>query len=514
MISKPSIFDPAKKLRNAYLIALTLLGLLVIFGQYFIKQFLEDQKSDGRVINIAGRQRMLSQRLTKCLLILSISTDSVEIKKRHKELKEVFMLWKKSHIALQKGDSLLQIPANFNSDSVKTAFQKISQNHEIMLESARKIIENFGKTNFKEIIAQELTHILENEGIFLKGMNQIVEIYDQESGQKVLFLEKIQIVLTITTILILFLEGMFIFRPNVKNLSNYIKVLEQNDALKAAEEELKQNLEEIKQINEKMIFSKIQLDKVYKNLMSSINYAKRIQDAILPLSVNIEEGLGEHFIIFRPKDVVSGDFYWFASLDNQCMISVIDCTGHGIPGAFMSLIANDLLNQIIFLKKITDPEQILTQLDTYLSLVFKQENMFNHNSMDLAFVVITDKALVEISAAKSSVFYIQNNELQQIKGSPFPIGGEGMKTRTNKNFTKHQIFVGEGTTFYMFSDGFQDQFGGKYGKKFMKQNFRKLFTQIHTQSMEEQKLFLENSLDFWKQDYAQTDDITVLGFRI
>jgi len=268
------------------------------------------------------------------------------------------------------------------------------------------------------------------------------------------------------------------------------------------------------------------LDFAYSQITDSIDYAKNIQDSILEKPESILSNFSDGFIFYKPKDVVSGDFYWYAStvsnnneegIDNNTKIvyAAIDCTGHGVPGGFMSMIGNNLLRKIVKEKNITSPEQILEDLHQDVVEILKQHQGNNRDGMDMTIVSIDkqNKAL-EFAGAKNPLWYLQEGALFEIRGDTSPVGGDWQGDIKERSFTKHHINIEKPTTFYMFSDGFQDQFGGKKGKKFMRGRFKKLLLNIHQKPFEEQEKILEKTLQDWKGTQEQIDDIMILGFKI
>ncbi|MCU0445476.1 MAG: SpoIIE family protein phosphatase [Microscillaceae bacterium] len=306
------------------------------------------------------------------------------------------------------------------------------------------------------------------------------------------------------------------------------KVQERTQQLKVANDEITQqrdNLielnEEIQQQKEEILAQRNNLEVTYadlewknKQIVSSITYAKRIQDAMLPSIDRITTELPESFVMFRPRDIVSGDFYYFEVEKDKIIIAAIDCTGHGVPGAFMSMMSNEILGRIINEKHITSPDLILAEMHLGVKNALKQSETNNRDGMDMAILVI-DKAAqtVEYAGAKNSLYYCCGGEIQQINASKQFIGG--LQVNTETTFDKHLIPIQSPTTFYIYSDGYQDEFGGPDGKKFMAKNFRKLLHDIHQEPMNTQKEILERTMDDWLgNQFPQIDDILVIGVRL
>ncbi|MGZ3903863.1 MAG: SpoIIE family protein phosphatase [Bacteroidia bacterium] len=255
------------------------------------------------------------------------------------------------------------------------------------------------------------------------------------------------------------------------------------------------------------------LELAYKEIRDSINYSKRIQESILPADEMVVRAFPDSFIFYRPKDIVCGDFYWFAQKGDEAIMAGIDCTGHGVPGALMTVIGNSLLNQVFSMTDTTDPSKILTQLDRKLLETFQQHgSVVTNDGMDAA-VIRYNKAKNEItfSGAKRPLFIFKGGELIEVKGDKSPIGSFGHSY--DKLFTSQKMNVKKGDTIYMFTDGLQDQFGGDSGKKFMIKRFRDLLTEIQSLSMAEQKRRLDKEMDDWQGSYEQTDDMLLIGIR-
>jgi serine phosphatase RsbU (regulator of sigma subunit) len=252
----------------------------------------------------------------------------------------------------------------------------------------------------------------------------------------------------------------------------------------------------------------------HKKLTHSIQYAKRIQEAILPSLERIEKAFQDSFILYLPKDIVSGDFYWFAEVEGKKIIALGDCTGHGVPGAFMTMLGTSILNYTIVERTIIDPEIVLKKLDKYLrdTLDDGQETKSN-DGMDIGICTIdTENQCIDFAAAKLSLYRISHGELIRYKGSTHPIGDTRIKTE--KNFPVEQVRYEKGDIIYLISDGYQDQFGGEENRKFMSQQLRELLISIHELPTVKQKEILFQKFEDWKGTNHQTDDICVLGIRL
>ncbi len=252
------------------------------------------------------------------------------------------------------------------------------------------------------------------------------------------------------------------------------------------------------------------------DITSSIQYAKRIQEAILPSKDVIFTKLQKTFILYKPKDIVSGDFYWFAEKDGFNIFAVVDCTGHGVPGAFMSMIGHNLLHQIVLEKGITQPGEILNSLHKGVQESLRQgQNEINTNDgMDVSLIAINykDKIIKWAGANRPLVLINAEGEYLKYDGNKFPVGGAQLDS--NRQFTTHNINASNGTMAYMFSDGYADQFGGEKGKKYMVKRFNELLLTIYNSNPEYQRAELEKSFEQWKINHEQVDDVLVVGIGI
>jgi len=270
---------------------------------------------------------------------------------------------------------------------------------------------------------------------------------------------------------------------------------------------------EIRAQSKLIIQKNAELDEKNKNITDSIKYAQQIQEAMLPLKEKINKALPDNFILFRPKDIVSGDYYWFAETDRHIIITAADCTGHGVPGAFMSMIGSQILTEIVT-EGITAADEILTNQNNRIRKALKQDTTENHDGMDMALCSIDKQTkIVEFAGAKNPLIYVQNEVIDTIKADKQGIGGDQIEE--NFVFTKHEIQADGNTWFYMFSDGFQDQFGGPKQKKFMIKRLRELLFEIHNEKPEKQREILNNAIEDWiGPDGEQTDDVILIGFKL
>lgn len=274
-----------------------------------------------------------------------------------------------------------------------------------------------------------------------------------------------------------------------------------------------QELKEKEQISQEVSRQKEELSNKNQNITDSLNYAQHIIEAMMPPRKLLNKFFPESFNLYMPKDIVSGDFYWYAEKNGKIFVAAVDCTGHGIPGAFMSIIGFDLLRNITKVQGIEEPAQILEELSSGVAETFRgAENMKVNDGMDLAFCVIDKKKrTLEYSGAKNPLYLIRNNNIIDYKANRFSVGlAENLE---GHSFKSHKVELEKNDVLYIFSDGYADQFGGPKGKKFKYRRFRHLLLTIHKLPMEQQLAALEQSLQTWRGDLEQVDDILIIGIK-
>ena len=248
-----------------------------------------------------------------------------------------------------------------------------------------------------------------------------------------------------------------------------------------------------------------------KNIEDSLKYAERIQKAMFTRESDIAKMFPDSFILQKPKDIVSGDFYWGKQIGDTVFLAAVDCTGHGVPGAFMSLIGLEMFRQIVCTKKIYTPGKILDEMNKSFDVVFDTtEEMSLRDGMDLTICAMNTKTnMLEFAGAFNPLYVIRNREIIEIKGDKTLVGPYMGFDRAP--FTNHEFQLESRDQIYMFSDGYADQFGGPEGKKFKYRRFRHLLLSLCDQPLSRQHDILENSMNDWKGDMEQVDDILVIG---
>ncbi|MGB0521669.1 MAG: tetratricopeptide repeat protein [Flammeovirgaceae bacterium] len=300
------------------------------------------------------------------------------------------------------------------------------------------------------------------------------------------------------------------------------KIRQKKRQLEQSHKAIEEQNEEIKRQRAAIAQKNQEIEKKNRNIMSSLQYAKRIQRTLMPSEEDVLHQFDDGFIFLKPRDVVSGDFYWFDIVNDidgsqKKIIAAVDSTGHGVPGALMSMIGLEQLTEIVNVECIHCSDLILNRLHAGVVNILKQNSSKNQDGMDMAICVIDEKnKTLEFAGARNGLFYIQNGQGHYLRGDRRPIGGEIRKTEDVRTFTKHIIPLEGEMYFYLFSDGFQDQFGGREKRKYSPRRFRELLLTIHQHPMEEQHQVLATELNQWMLtgDEEQIDDILVLGFRV
>lgn len=272
-------------------------------------------------------------------------------------------------------------------------------------------------------------------------------------------------------------------------------------------------LSEKEQALEFIARQKVELEIRDKNITDSLNYALRIQKALLPSEKYFSDHFSESFIYLQPKDIVSGDFYWIGEKGNKVFVVAADCTGHGVPGALMSMIGHEIIDKTINSDEIETPSKILAVLNKELESTFstgKNIGTIIRDGMDIGLCVIDKKTnIMEYAGAFFPLYLIRDNSLTEIKGDKIIIG----MNPDCLPYVDHKLQLLEEDFLYIFSDGYVDQFGGSENKKFMYRRFRYLLLKIHRFPVNAQKSILEETIKTWMGKNAQVDDIMVIGFR-
>lgn len=264
--------------------------------------------------------------------------------------------------------------------------------------------------------------------------------------------------------------------------------------------------------NEDLKKANAHLNNKNKEIVDSIQYARLIHQAILPKQRHFDRAFNNSFYIYQPKDIIGGDFYWVTKVDDLSYVVLGDCTGHGVPGALLSVLGHSLLNYIVHGKNILSCKEIITELDQRVidSFHMAQEERFNNDWMDISICCYNNKTrILEFSGAMQSLYLIRENNLFEYEGNKFPVAG--WQIETERNFISHQIKIQKNDTIYILSDGISDQFGGPKNKKFNRRRLKELLLTVSKINMEKQKEMILHVLNKWKGNEEQVDDISLIG---
>jgi len=311
------------------------------------------------------------------------------------------------------------------------------------------------------------------------------------------------------------------FARTSKNLEKKLVEVEDLSAKSLEQEKEKQQIlanqnvvleQQVKERTLEISHQKEIIEEKNKDITDSINYAKRIQDATLTAKEVKHRIFPNAFVLFKPKDIVSGDFYWFGEKNGSKLIAACDCTGHGVPGALMSMIGNNVLNQLVNERGLTEPDAILNELHEEVRKTLKQgEDNSTKDGMDVAMLSFMSPTEVEYAGAQRPLWVIRNGQLEETKATKISIGGQALEDGVK--FIKHSFTFQSGDLLYIFSDGYADQFNNQE-KKLMTRKFKEILLSIQHLSMPEQEKYLDDFIENWKGNLEQTDDILVIGIRI
>ena len=402
-------------------------------------------------------------------------------------------------------------------DSLDFAIQKKQEN---LKKKEKELQKYLSEIYSQKKVMADMALEIERIGIEKKDADRLLseskdkfaknEAINNELEQQIKFqikeLEKQKLIIYFVSVFLVLMIGLAYFAyVNYRNKKKANIILqEKNDLITTQKEEIKLQRDEAENQRDQIAYQK-------KHITDSIEYAKRIQTAILP-SLELFSDEIDHFVLYKPRDIVSGDFYWVNEMDNKQIIIAADCTGHGVPGAFMSMLGVSLLNEIVINKGIYHPDEILNALREEIITSLKQVEGGSDvkDGMDMTVCTLDyKKDTLEFSGANNPLYFFHDDELIQIKADKMPVA---VHERMEK-FSLHKMKIKKGDTFYTFSDGYVDQFGGPRQKKYLSKNFRNLLIEIKDKPMIEQGKILDNTFEEWRSEVEQVDDVTIIGVR-
>jgi CheY-like chemotaxis protein/serine phosphatase RsbU (regulator of sigma subunit) len=453
--------------------------------------------------NLASAYQMLQDYSTSNLnaekaLAIALELDNLNMAKSSN------LLLAENYDKLGDGKKSSEHYTNYNTLVKHLQNQQMEQ-----LQTEKKHIESKISEKNKELESalDTLDEVLQTK-LEIEREKEIVEARSLAQQREFELQEKMRRTQLLYAILVLFLLAALLFLFTIQSRSR-----------KKANAELHKRNKEIEEQKEEIELQRDLADKQRKNLTSSIQYARRIQSAVIPRQTDILRYFSDSFISYHPKDIVSGDFYWFTEKDNLFIIAAADCTGHGVPGAFMSMLGVAYLNEIINKIAINihinslNADDILNQLREKVITSLHQSHAKGESKdgMDMALCIIDmDKKTLQFAGAYNPVLIIRKGEIIEFKGDKMPVS---FHQRKDLPFTRHDFDLMDGDCIYMFSDGYVDQFGGEKKQKYLLKRFRELLLNIHLKPMMEQKSIVEQEYNDWRGELTQVDDVLVVGFR-
>ena len=389
--------------------------------------------------------------------------------------------------------------------------------HRLLYENIKDSLEN--SENSKKILQIQLRYEFDKKQkeYELEKKKQRLETLKEINKQK--FIKYLWIV----GFSILLLVFIIIYRSyRIKKIDNKKleiqknEIQEKNNKLELYKEELISQNENIENQKELVTNHRDKLANQRKKLTDSIKYAKKIQNALLPTQSTINQFFTDNFLLYKPKDIVSGDFYWLKKENDLVYLAIADSTGHGVPGAFMSLLGISFLNEIVNKKENISAAEILNKLRDKIKTTLNQDNKKTNtkDGIDVALCILDKKMkTIEYAGAYNSLFIVdsEKSELTEIKGDKMPIG---IHFKEKKSFTNHSFKYTDSQQFYLFTDGYVDQFGGVSDRKLLLGNFKKIIKKYSKLKFKDQKQKIEEEFESWKDEITQTDDVLIMGFKV
>lgn len=538
---KPGIADTYQRLGNIYGETNELKKAVYYFTKAInINTQIADKSSIADCFHAIGNIRIKQMQPDSALHAFKISADFYQIieektslAKNYISIGDTYLLMKHFTHAIENYEKGLEIAQKLGlKETVKLASHGLSECYENL--------GSFNKALSYHKLYKTLSDSLYNIDSRLK-ISQIESKYELDKKEQKILLQKSQMfqkdtelkqrkILNYSLVISIALIVSFLFfvikaylrkrRDNELILIQKKDISEQKEALEQNKVEMLTQNENLLQQNEEILTQRDEIEEQQKKLIltnneinSSITYAERIQTSILPQSDLLNDLFSEHFIYYKPRNIVSGDFYWFRKVKHHIVIAAVDCTGHGVPGAFMSMLGISFLNEIVSKSRFDSTDIILNRLRGKVKRTLKQKNTIGESmdGMDISLCSInTETKVLQFSGAHNSAYIVRNKELTILKADPQPIA----VYYKEKPFIKQEIQLEDKDCLYLFSDGFMDQFGGKNGMKFTSAKFKSLLVENSHLPMHIQQSKLHDTFTKWKNGIDQLDDVLVLGIRI
>jgi len=465
----------------------------------------------GRIYYKKGIYNKSLDYLQKALDLKNELNDEVEIPSLLRKIGENHLKLGNYSLARQYVERSLSLArAEQLKEEQKESYRALSKIYQKQ-DNSQKALENYiAFSRLKDSLASQQINELEMQYEFEKEQKKMEYEKKRAAARQKAKLKR-QRLITYAFIAGFILLGLLLFVI----YKSYRRKIRDNQILEQKNEEIQTQRDEIEAQRDMATQQRDQIAKQNRIITESIEYARRIQRAVLPQEQTIQQFFPEYFILFKPKNIVSGDFYWMSKIDHQIIIAAADCTGHGVPGAFMSMLGVAFLNEIVNQNKILSPDEILNQLRKKVIDALHQsaKKRGARDGMDISLAVIDETTnYLYFSGAYNPLYLIRNHSLEELKADRMPIGVHSVYQNTPFSCQTKKLQPED--RLYFFSDGYVDQFGGKKGNKFGKKAFKNMLLEIHPEPMETQYQSIKYTLDNWQGTRLQIDDIMVLGFYI
>ena len=506
---KPMVMDERRllNLKVVYGFALAFIALTILSSSFIMQYAIKRNGGDSRVINLSGRQRMLSQRLTKCVLALERLPPGAERTRREQEIVKSFTDWKAAHLGLQHGDQKLGLPTRENSPEIRKLFTEMEPYHVAMVQALDRLLAQEGSSD-PAVTSTTADVMLANEPSFLSLMDKITFQFDKEAKERISSMQLLEKVILAVGLSVLLFEFLFVFRPSLSQLATMMI------SLKASGAELKKANDRLQESLDQLSLSSRQLAESNRKVMDSINYARMIQTSMLPDATLLDHHLKEWFVIYRQRDTVGGDFYYFRALKDAYLVAVIDCAGHGVPGALMTMTVHALLKNIPDPLCTADMAGTLGELNRLVCEAQPHDSSGNAVDIGLDIGICycrpAERRAV-FSGAGISLYVATAGEVTEITGDRRRLGHR--RSRSSATHTNHELELKEGSRLYLCTDGFFDQEGGDHGFGFGRERFRAMLADASHLSMRTQRDHFQRVLDEYRGQAPQRDDIVLLGLQ-
>jgi tetratricopeptide (TPR) repeat protein len=447
-----------------------------------IKQDIDDKRGEAASLHNIGNAHKALKEYNKALEYyrqsnnIAEETDYTEvIARNNRAFSEVYSQMNDYKKAYDYSKLFAELKHTITDDKIQI-FEGVSKERE---EDKRALIASLRRQIQKQKLLAEYEAVRRQKEIEIKNL-ELVNVQEKTKRQQLI------IIVGFIGLIALVVFSLMVYRQYIQKKKANIELIEKNKLISHQKQQI----------------------------TDSIRYASRIQKAVLPPEEFITRILPQHFILNKPRDIVSGDYYWTTQRRKESIIAVADCTGHGVPGAFMSMLGIAFLNEIVNKSDTAKSHEILEQLRTNVMNSLHQTGREDEakDGMDIALIIVDlESNMLQFSGAHNPLYLVRNKKLQEVKADKMPIG---ISARYNKPFRNHKIQLHKDDMLYIFSDGYMDQFGGEIRKKFGFRRFRELLLEIHLKPVDEQREILDNTFITWKGNYDQIDDIMVMGIRI